>query len=47
MEYRRPARFPWNYDCGGAIANTAIYPSFGFIGATNDSGGSYLIGVLR
>jgi hypothetical protein len=50
MDYRRPERFPWNYDCGEVIANSAIYASgicFGLIGATNDCDDLHLVGVLR
>ena len=50
MDYRRPARFPWNYDCGEVIANSAIHAIgiwFGVIGAINDCNDSHLVGVLR
>jgi hypothetical protein len=50
MDYRRLARFPWNYDCDEVIANSAIYAigiCFGLIGATNDCDDSHLVEVLR
>jgi hypothetical protein len=48
MDYRRPARFPWNR--GGVIANSAIYAigiCSGLTGAIIDCDDSHLVGVLR
>jgi hypothetical protein len=50
MDYRRAARFPWNYDRGGVIANSAVYAigiCSGLTGVTNDRDDSHLVGALR
>jgi hypothetical protein len=49
MDYRRPARFSWNYDCGEIIADGVIYAVgiyFCLIGAVNHYDDSHLVGVL-
>jgi hypothetical protein len=50
MGYRRAARFSWNYDRGGVIANSVMYAigiCFGLIGTINDCDDLHLVGVLR